>query len=69
MKIEKTYAVGGKEIIFMALVLIGIITAIGYFGELGDPQHAFDYLNVKLADATIGHALAFLFCSYLWFGK
>jgi len=69
MKFEKTYTFGGKAIIITALVVTGVISTIGYFCGLPDSQNAFDFLSVKLADATIGHAVAFLFVSYLYFGK
>ena len=69
MKIEKTYTFGAKAIIITVLVLTGIISAVGYFSGAHVSENAFDFLNVKLADATVGHAVAFLFCSYLYFGK
>ncbi len=67
MKIEKTYTFGIKAVFMIAVILFFIIGIIWHF--YGAPHVDFDFLKVKIADATIGHAVLLVFLCYGLFGK
>jgi hypothetical protein len=70
MKIEKTHTFWIKAALMIAVILFFIIAIIGHFyGAQHVDQGSFDFLKVKLADATIGHAVLLVFLCYGFFGK
>ena len=70
MKIEKTYTFGIKVVFMISVILFFIIAIIGHFyGATHVDNSAFDFLKIKLADATIGHAVLLVFLCYGFFGK